>query len=255
MLAAEVQNISKRFRIPHQRRTTILEQVHGLLSLVGGKSLSYEDLWAIRNVSFSVQQGKSLGIVGPNGSGKSTLLKLLAGVLRPDAGTIRVSGRVAQILELGIGFHSDLTVLENATVYGVLMGISRKEIKRRMNAILEFAGLAKFQDARLSHLSSGMVVRLGFAIAVETDADIFLVDEALAVGDSEFRARCIERFSSFRKAGKTIILASHETSLLRSFCENTLYLFRGEEKALGPTDEVLEKYSMYETAGSRRPIL
>lgn len=241
LAAVTVQDVYKRFRIPHEKRTTLLEHAYAIPSLLGGRR-SYEDLWALRGVTFSIEQGESLGIIGPNGSGKSTLLKLLAGIMKADRGTIAVDGRLAQILELGIGFHGDLTVRENATVYGVLMGIPRSRMQQRINSILEFADLIKFQDSNLSHLSSGMQVRLGFAIAVETEADVFLVDEALAVGDAEFQAKCLERFRALKDAGKSIIFASHDMDMLRGFCEKTLYLLHGKVKSFGPTEDAISQY-------------
>ena len=237
-----VQEVSKHFRIPHEKRRTLLEHAYNVTSLLGGRPQSYEDLWALKGVTFSVENGESLGIVGPNGSGKSTLLKLLAGVMKADHGTITIDGRVAQILELGIGFHGDLTVRENAVVYGVLMGIPRRRMPQKLEAILDFSGLMKFQDSKLSHLSSGMQVRLAFAIAVETEADIFLIDEALAVGDAEFQEKCLQTFKDFKKAGKTIIFASHNMNMLRTFCDKSLYLLRGEVKTFGPTSESIKEY-------------
>ena len=145
-------------------------------------------------------------------------------------------------MELGIGFHGDLTVKENAQVYGVIMGLPRSEMKKRIDPILQFAGLARFQDARLKNLSSGMQVRLAFSIAVQTEADVFLVDEALAVGDMEFRQKCLDRFREFKKEEKSIVFVSHSMDLIKSFCEKTLYLLNGEPKAFGPSEEVTSRY-------------
>jgi len=237
-----VQDVSKHFRIPHEKRRTLLEHAYNVTSLLGGRPQSYEDLWALKGVTFSVENGESLGIVGPNGSGKSTLLKLLAGVMKADHGTITIDGRVAQILELGIGFHGDLTVRENAVVYGVLMGIPRRRMPQKLEAILDYSSLTKFQDSKLSHLSSGMQVRLAFAIAVETEADIFLIDEALAVGDAEFQEKCLQTFKDFKKEGKTIIFASHNMNMLKTFCDKSLYLLHGEVRKFGPTSESIEHY-------------
>ena len=237
-----VQDVSKHFRIPHEKRRTLLEHAYNVTAFLGGRTQSYEDLWALKGVTFSIENGESLGIVGPNGSGKSTLLKLLAGVMKADHGTITIDGKLAQILELGIGFHADLTVRENAVVYGVLMGIPRRQMPRKLEAILDYSGLTKFQDSKLSHLSSGMQVRLAFAIAVETDADIFLIDEALAVGDAEFQEKCLQTFEGFRKEGKTILFASHNMNMLRIFCDKSLYLLRGEVKKFGPTNESIRQY-------------
>jgi len=237
-----VEDVWKRFRIPHEKRSTVVDHIAGALSILEGKHYSYEEFWALKQVSFELAEGESLGIIGANGSGKSTLLKLIAGVMKPDIGTIRTNGTIAAVLELGIGFHGDLTVRENALIYGVLMGLRRSEMKKRTEAILDFAELSRFQDAKLKTLSSGMVVRLAFSIAVETEAKIFLVDEALAVGDMEFQQKCLDKFREFKKENKTIVLVSHGMGLIREFCEKTLYLLRGEARAFGPSESVVSLY-------------
>jgi lipopolysaccharide transport system ATP-binding protein len=242
MPVIEVVDLWKRFRIPHERRASVLEQIAGALSVLEGKRFTYEEFWALRDMSFKLEHGESLGIIGPNGSGKSTLLKLMARIMKPDRGRIGTDGKIVPILELGIGFQGDLTVKENAVVYGVIMGIPRAQMKRRIESILDFAELARFQDARLKNLSSGMQVRLAFSIAVEAEADIFLVDEALSVGDMEFQKRCLARFRQFRKEGKSIVLVSHDMGLVKAFCEKTLYLLNGETRTFGPSDEVADRY-------------
>jgi lipopolysaccharide transport system ATP-binding protein len=233
----------KRFKIPHERRTTVVEHAAGALSILGGSRYSYEEFWALKDVSFHLEHGESLGVIGPNGSGKSTLLKIVAGVMRPDKGIVRKSGVLAPVLELGIGFHGDLSVKENALIYGVLMGLSRSEVKKRTGSILEFAGLTKFQDAKLKHLSSGMQVRLGFAIAIQSDAEIFLVDESLAVGDIEFQKRCLEKFREFKKQEKSIVLVSHNLELVGEFCEKAVYLLNGESRHFGTSQMSIRRYT------------
>ncbi len=237
-----VEDVWKRFRIPHEKRSTVLDHIAGALSVLEGKRYAYEEFWALKQVSLQLGEGESLGVVGPNGSGKSTLLKLLAGVMKPDVGTIRTGGAIAPVLELGIGFHGDLTVKENALIYGVLMGLHRSEMKKRTEAILDFAGLNRFQDAKLKTLSSGMQVRLAFSIAVETEAEIFLIDEALAVGDMEFQQKCLDKFREFKKEKKTIVLVSHSMGLIREFCEKTLYLLNGEVRAFGASETATTQY-------------
>jgi lipopolysaccharide transport system ATP-binding protein len=240
--AVKVENLWKKFRIPHERRTTILENLAGLLQLLGGKTYTYEEFWALKSVSFHLGRGESLGVIGENGSGKSTLLKIIANILRPDKGSVAVHGRIAPILELGVGFHPDLTVKENILVYGSIMGLRNSEVKKRMDSILQFSGLERFRDAKLKNLSSGMQMRLGFSVAVEADPDIFLIDEALAVGDMEFQQKCIERFRQFKSEKKTIILVSHALNLVKEFCEKTLYLSKGEPVSLGETGAVIDEY-------------
>jgi lipopolysaccharide transport system ATP-binding protein len=242
MSVMHVEDVWKRFRIPHERRGTLLEHIAGALSVLEGERYSYEEFWALKEVSFKLEHGESLGIIGPNGSGKSTLLKLIARIMRPDKGTITTSGSMATVLELGIGFHGDLTVKENTQVYGVIMGLPRGEMKKRTNSILDFADLTRFQDAKLKNLSSGMQVRLGFSIAIQTEADIFLIDEALAVGDMEFQHKCLEKFREFKKEEKSVVLVSHSMDLIKSYCEKTLYLLNGEPRALGPSEEVTNRY-------------
>lgn len=232
----------KRFRIPHEKRDTILHSLAVLLSLHGKRRYTFEEFWALREINFSLKHRESLGIIGPNGSGKTTLLSIMAETLRPDRGEVKTYGTVAPLLGLGIGFHTELTVKENAEVYGVLMGLTRKEVKARTGAILDFAGLTKFQDTKLMHLSSGMQVRLGFAIAIERNADIFLVDEALSVGDMEFTEKCLNRFRELKRMGKSIVLVSHDLPTIQSFCEQTLYLLQGQVRANGPTGESINKY-------------
>ena len=242
MSVIAVQDVWKRFRIPHQKRATLLDQVAGVLSLMQGKRYSYEEFWALKEVTFKLEHGESLGMIGPNGSGKTTLLKLIARIMRPDQGTIATNGSMATVLELGIGFHGDLTVKENTQVYGVIMGLPRSEMKKRTDSILDFAGLTRFQDAKLKNLSSGMQVRLAFSIAIQTDADIFLVDEALAVGDMEFQQKCLDKFREFKKEKKSIVLVSHSMGLIKDYCEKALYLLNGEPRAIGPSEEVNNRY-------------
>jgi len=203
---------------------------------------SYEEFWALKNIHFSLARGESLGIIGPNGSGKSTLLKLMARVMKPNKGTIETTGSIAPILELGVGFHGDLSVKENAEVYGIILGISRSHMKRLVDPIIQFASLEKFRDTRLKHLSSGMQIRLAFSIAIQTAADIFLVDEALAVGDMEFQQKCLEKFRELKKNKKSIVLVSHDLNLIENYCEKCLYLLNGETVVFGTTQDAIRHY-------------
>jgi len=238
----EVEDLWKKFKIPHQRRTTILENIAGTLQILEGKRFTYEEFWALRAINFSVQYGESIGVIGENGSGKSTLLKVIANILRPSRGRVKVTGKIAPILELGVGFHPDLTVKENALIYGSIMGLKNSEVKKRMNSILAFSGLERFRDAKLKNLSSGMHMRLGFSVAIETEPDIFLIDEALAVGDMEFQQKCLDEFKKFKADKKTIVLVSHALDLVKKFCEKTLFLSRGEMISFGETGTIINEY-------------
>lgn len=242
MEVVQVQDLWKRFRIPHEKRTTILENLAGYLQVLGGRRFTYEEFWALKGVSFAIKSGQSMGIIGENGSGKSTLLRLIARILRPDKGIVKTHGTIAPILELGLGFHGDLTVTENALVYGTIIGLRRRELKKRMDSILEFSGIERFRDAKLKNLSSGMQMRLAFAVAIETNPDIFLIDEALAVGDMEFGQKCLAKFREFKSNGKSLVLVSHALGLVKDFCENAILLSRGEIVALGNVQDVIDEY-------------
>jgi len=232
----------KKFKIPHVRRPTILEHVAGALSLFEAQRCNYEELWALKGVDFELRRGESLGIIGPNGSGKSTLLKVITGVMKLDRGRVSTNGSTAAILELGIGFHEDLTVKDNAVIYGVVMGIPLRAMKDRTEDILEFAELTRFRDAKLRTLSSGMQVRLAFSIAIQIDAEVFLVDEALAVGDLSFQEKCLSKFRDFKKQGRTIVLVSHNLDLVSAFCEKTLYLHNGETRMFDESKKAIQEY-------------
>jgi ABC-type polysaccharide/polyol phosphate transport system ATPase subunit len=197
---------------------------------------------ALTGVSFEVAPGETVGIVGANGSGKSTLLKLLAGIIRPTEGEVVVRGRLAALLELGAGFHPELTGRENVEIAGLLLGLSRKEVAARFDAIVRFAELEEFLDAPLRTYSSGMAVRLGFSIAAHSDPDVLLVDEVLAVGDEAFAHRSLEKFSEFEKAGKTILLVSHDLSLVAERCRRAIWLDGGRIAADGPGRETVARY-------------
>jgi len=242
MQAIQVEDLWKKFRIPHERRTTILENIAGALQILEGKRFTYEEFWALKGINFNVNHGEFIGIIGENGSGKSTLLKVIANILRPDKGRVKASGKIAPILELGVGFHPDLTVKENVLVYGSIMGLKNSEVKKRVSSMLEFSGLERFKDAKLKNLSSGMQMRLGFSVAIETNPDIFLIDEALAVGDMEFQQKCISKFKEFKTEKRTIVFVSHALNLVKEFCEKTLFISRGETVAFGNTEDTVSRY-------------
>ncbi|WP_129631461.1 ABC transporter ATP-binding protein [Candidatus Oscillochloris fontis] len=234
----EFNNVSKRFILHRDRRDTIQERVAGLLS----RRPSGEEFWATRNVSFSVEPGQSLGLVGHNGAGKSTILKLMTRILEPTSGSVRTRGRIAALLELGSGFHPELSGRENVFLYGSLMGLSREQMAARLPEIIAFADIGDFIDTAIKHYSSGMYTRLAFAVATAVDPDILITDEVLAVGDEAFQRKCMERIYSFRRAGKTIIFVSHALEVVRSLCDVAVWLDHGEMRASGAAGEVIDAY-------------
>ncbi len=236
-MAVEVEHIWKTFQIPHEKRTTFFENLMGLM-----RSNNYETFSVLKDISFQVEAGECVGIIGDNGSGKSTLLKIIANILRASKGTVRIKGKMTPFLELGVGFHPDMTARENIGVYGTIMGLSRREIDERIDDVIDFADLHRFEDTKLKNLSSGMQVRLAFSTAIQTNPDVLLVDEVLAVGDMEFQQKCFDVFNRYRKEGVTILFVSHDLGAVRRFCDRTLLLGGGEQRAFGETGEVLDKY-------------
>jgi len=201
-----------------------------------------ETILALSDVSFTVEPGESFGVIGSNGSGKSTLLKILAGMLRPTSGSVVVNGRVAALIELGAGFHPEISGRENIYINGVVLGLTRRQIDQRFDAIVEFSGLGDFIDEPVKNYSSGMYVRLGFSVAIHTDPDVLLVDEVLAVGDEAFSHRCLRRIEEFLARGRTLLLVSHSLGLIEDFCDRALWLDGGKKRLLGSPRRVADAY-------------
>ena len=244
----EVRGLHKSFRIPDQRVDTIKERVvHPL------RQIEYRELKALRGINFDVHQGEFFGIVGRNGSGKSTLLKVLASIYRADSGTIRMAGRLAPFIELGVGFNPELTARENVELNGVMMGLGRREARRRLDSVLDFSELREFVDLKLKNYSSGMMVRLAFAVMVEADADVMLVDEVLAVGDAAFAQKCTDVFREKRSAGKTLVLVTHDMATVQAFCDRAMLIHDGEQRYLGDPEEAALRYYRLNFAGSHDP--
>ena len=237
MTAIEVEHLHKTFRIPHEKRTTIFETLTGVF-----KPPTYETFYALKDINFKVEAGEALGIIGENGSGKSTLLKIIANILRPSSGSVTALKKLTPFLELGVGFQPDLTAAENIKIYGTIMGMQKREINDKLDDIIEFAGLEKFKDTKLKNFSSGMQVRLAFSTAIQTDPEILLMDEVLAVGDMEFQQKCLDVLSQYRKDGVTIVFVSHDLGSVRRFCDRTLLLNKGEQVVLGETGDVIDRY-------------
>jgi ABC-2 type transport system ATP-binding protein len=233
----EARAVEKTFRIPVHRVDTFKERA--LHPLSGSE---YRELRALRGISFDVRRGEFFGIVGRNGSGKSTLLKIMASIYRADAGRVRMAGRLAPFIELGVGFNQELTSRENVVLNGVMMGLTRREAQRRLDAVLEFAELREFADLKLKNYSSGMLVRLAFAVMAEADADIMLVDEVLAVGDASFAQKCMDVFREKRRAGRTVVLVTHDMSTVQGFCDRAMLIHDGELGYLGDPEETALRY-------------
>jgi ABC-type polysaccharide/polyol phosphate transport system ATPase subunit len=231
--------VSHRFRVIRERPDTLREVFAKLLH----RRSQFHVFEALKNVSFEIKDGELLGIVGRNGSGKSTTLKLIAGVYHPTAGKVSVSGSVAALIELGAGFHGDLTGRENIVINGLMLGLSRRQIRDCEQRIIDFAELGEFIDSPVKQYSSGMFMRLGFAIAVEVDPDILLIDEILSVGDEAFQKKCMERIIDFRRRGKTIIFVSHAMETVKKLCTRAILLHEGCLIADGSPKEVFERYS------------
>lgn len=238
MDAIVVEHVSKHFRIFRGREDTL----KGAFTRFFHSRVHPEEFWALRDVSFSVAQGETFGIIGENGSGKSTLLKLLCGILRPDQGSIGINGRVAGLLELGAGFHPDLTGRENIYLNGSLLGFSKSQIDRRFSEIVEFAELNDFIDTPIKHYSSGMYVRLGFAIAINVNPDILLIDEVLAVGDESFQHKSYARLEDFKRQGKTFILVTHDLGAVEKFCTQAMLMRQGRVVAVGSSRKAVDSY-------------
>lgn len=240
--AIRVEGLSKLYRrtMPGDRLRTLKS------ALVGGsltRDLKREEaIAALENVDFTVDRGEAFGVIGGNGSGKSTLLKLVAGMLKPTTGRIVVDGRVAALIELGAGFHPEISGRENVFINGAVLGLSRKEIERRYDEIVEFSGLGDFMEEPVKNYSSGMYVRLGFAVAVHTDPDVLLVDEVLAVGDEAFAHRCVRRIEELLAQDKTLLLVSHSLDLVEGVCDRVLWLDNGVQRLVGPPRRVIDAY-------------
>ncbi len=236
LVAVEVRGLSKRFRKSSEPSKTLKER------LLTWRSSTVQEFHALRDIDFEIRSGETFGILGHNGSGKSTLLKCIAGTIRPTTGTVRVRGNLSALLELGAGFHPDLTGRENIYLNGSILGFSRAHIERIFDEIVDFSGLADFIDTQVKHYSSGMYARLGFAVAVNLEPDVLLIDEVLAVGDEAFQAKCVERVKGFQEAGRTICLVTHSPDMVRSLCHRAMVLDHGDLLHVGDVNEAITTY-------------
>ena len=233
--AIRCDSVWKSYRIYHQRS-------HSLKERVLTRRNSFEEFWALQDVSFEVPEGSTLGIIGSNGSGKSTLLKVMARILTPNKGRLQTFGTMSSLLELGTGFHPELTGRENVFLAGSLLGQRQKDVEARYDSIVEFAGIADSMDMPVKNYSSGMYARLAFAVAISVEPDILLIDEVLSVGDEAFQMRCYERIAEFRAQGRTIVLVSHALDSIRSLCSDAIWLDKGKIRGLGEAHDVVAEY-------------
>ena len=235
--AISVSHLWKNFRLYHERNRYIKAAV------LRGRRARYEEFWALQDVSFDVAKGATVGIIGSNGSGKTTLLKCLTGIYFPERGSVTIDGNVAALLELGAGFHPELSGRENVYLNGAILGMARKEIDRQFDSIIDFAGLEKFIDSPVKNYSSGMVVRLGFSIATHVEPEILLIDEILSVGDAAFQRKSTEKIEQFRRDGRTIVVVSHSLGLVQQLCADVVWLEKGRVREIGPASSVIAAYT------------
>ena len=235
--AISVEGVSKRFRIYKNRNQSLKG------AFLQRSRAQFEEFWALDDVSFDIPQGKTFGLLGHNGSGKSTLLKCIAKILTPDRGTISSTGRMAAMLEVGSGFHPELSGRENIYLNGAILGMSKKEIDSKLDAIIDFSGVERFIDQPVKNYSSGMYVRLGFSVSIHVEPDILLVDEVLAVGDMEFQNKCMDKFAQLKDQGRTVVVVSHGLEQMRTFCDQAAWLDHGTLVDVGGAAEVIDTYS------------
>ena len=234
--AVEVHDVWKKFRLYHERNQSLKS------ALMRGKTSRHEDFWALQGISLEVEQGTTHGLIGRNGSGKSTLLKCLAKIYWPTRGDIHYNGTMASLLEVGSGFHLELSGRENIYLNGSILGMSKKAIDAKFDDIVDFSGIERFLDQPVKNYSSGMYVRLGFSIAINVEPDILVVDEVLSVGDAEFQEKSIQKFADFKKAGRTIIIVSHAMALMDELCDRITWIDSGKVMETGDSSEVIQHY-------------
>lgn len=235
--AIEVKSLSKNFRLYHERNRYIKA------AFLRGRRAKYEEFIALNDVSFDVPHGATLGIIGSNGSGKTTMLKCLTGIYTPERGSIKIDGKVAALLELGAGFHPELTGSENVYLNGAILGMTKRDVELKFDKIVEFAGLEKFINTPVKNFSSGMVVRLGFSIAAHVEPKILLIDEILSVGDQDFQRKSTEKIEEFRREGRTIVVVSHSLGLVQQLCKEVIWLDKGKIRQAGFATDVISAYT------------
>jgi ABC-type polysaccharide/polyol phosphate transport system ATPase subunit len=243
----EFQNVVQRFRRIRERPDTLRE----VFSKIVRRRQQLQIFEAVKHVSFVMSKGETVGLIGRNGSGKSTILKIVAGVYEPSEGQVKVQGTIAPLIELGAGFHHELTGRENILLNGLLLGLTKRQVREREESIIEFSELGDFIDSPVKQYSSGMYMRLAFSVAIEVDPDILIIDEILSVGDAGFQGKCFERIEDFRRRGKTILLVSHSMDNVRKLCDRAMLVHGGRVLEDGPPDRVIARYE--ELLGNRTP--
>lgn len=238
-VAIKVTGLGKKYTIGKEKDSSLRSSLAGVFKSAASKG---NDFWALKDVNFEIKKGEVVGIIGKNGAGKSTLLKVLSQITKPTEGRIEINGRVASLLEVGTGFHPELTGRENIFLNGTILGMTRKEVKEKFDEIIEFSGVQKFVDTPVKHYSSGMYVRLAFAVAAHLEPEILIIDEVLAVGDAEFQKKCLWKMKDVAKEGRTVIFVSHDLGAVRSLCTNGILLRNGEIIKLGSMKSVINKY-------------
>jgi len=241
-IVIKLENVSLKFKLQKERSPSLKEFAIRLLS----KKVSYINFYAIKNINLEIKKGESIGIIGRNGAGKTTLLRIIAGVYKPTEGKVFVKGKIMPIIELGAGFDMELTGKENIFINGLLLGMTKKEIEGKYDEIVEFSGLKDFINSPLRTYSSGMILRLGFSVATSLDPDIILLDEVFAVGDAEFREKCIKRMNEMKEKGATLLFVSHDMNAIRENCEKAILLENGKIKDTGDINKMIENYNKIE---------
>lgn len=242
MRRVKLKNISKLFEMEHEKVSSLKEK---FITSFKRKNKSREKIWALKDINFEAREGECIGLIGENASGKTTLLKIISNILEPTKGNATINGKIATLLTLGLGFNPELTARENVYLYSSIMGLTKQDIESKYEKIVNFSELENFMDVRLKNFSDGMKVRLGFATAINVDADILLVDEVLAVGDGAFQRKCLSKFEELKRQGKTIILVSHGLEMIKQYCDKVIFLHKGEMKEIGEPKKVVESYETY----------
>jgi lipopolysaccharide transport system ATP-binding protein len=268
-IVVQAENLGKSYIIGHERQRSYValrdvfaakakeiarktQQVFGGGAFIAGNE--FEEFWALKDVNFEINHGDSVGIIGRNGAGKSTLLKVISRITEPSAGSVRIKGRVASLLEVGTGFHPELSGHENIYLNGAILGMGRKEIKSKLDEIVAFSGVERFLDTPVKRYSSGMYVRLAFAVAAHLDPEILVVDEVLAVGDSEFQKKCLGKMGDISKEGRTVLFISHNMAAIETLCSKAMIISAGKNSELGPPREIIHKYLQETTNNSNLPL-